>query len=206
MKKLAALLLSALFLLPLTACRTKETASRAETVQERYAALTSYTAAAAVELAGEEENVRYTLRFDADAEETKVTVLAPELLAGVTVHLTADTLKLEYDGLVLDAGGTPGGVSAVTCVPLALRAAGEGWLTERSEEEIEYGGGTVRALRLCFESEAGGETIQCTLWFGADDAPLRAEIAEKDIITAYMEFTSFAFCDTIAADESEAGG
>ena len=192
MKKLAALLLSALFLLPLTACRTKETASRAETVQERYAALTSYTAAAAVELAG--------------AEETKVTVLAPELLAGVTAHLTADTLKLEYDGLVLDAGGTPGGVSAVTCVPLALRAAGEGWLTERSEEEIEYGGGTVRALRLCFESEAGGETIQCTLWFGADDAPLRAEIAEKDKITAYMEFTSFAFCDTIAADESEAGG
>ena len=148
MKKLAALLLSALFLLPLTACRTKETASRAETVQERYAALTSYTAAAAVELADEEENVRYTLRFDADAEETKVTVLAPELLAGVTAHLAADTLKLEYDGLVLDAGGTPGGVSAVTCVPLALRAAGEGWLTERSEEEIEYGGGTVRALRL----------------------------------------------------------
>ena len=190
MKKLAALLLSALFLLPLTACRTKETASRAETVQERYAALTSYTAAAAVELADEEENVRYTLRFDADAEETKVTVLAPELLAGVTAHLTADTLKLEYDGLVLDAGGTPGGVSAVTCVPLALRAAGEGWLTERSEEEIEY----------------GGETIQCTLWFGAGDAPLRAEIAEKDKITAYMEFTSFAFCDTIAADESEAGG
>ena len=106
MKKLAALLLSALFLLPLTACRTKETASRAETVQERYAALTSYTAAAAVELADEEENVRYTLRFDADAEETKVTVLAPELLAGVTAHLAADTLKLEYDGLVLDAGGT----------------------------------------------------------------------------------------------------
>ena len=126
MKKLAALLLSALFLLPLTACRTKETASRAETVQERYAALTSYTAAAAVELA--------------------------------------------------------------------------------DEEEIGYGGGTVRALRLCFESEAGGETIRCTLWFGADDAPLRAEIAEKDKITAYMEFTSFAFCDTIAADESEAGG
>ena len=127
MKKLAALLLSALFLLPLTACRTKETASRAETVQERYAALTSYTAAAAVELADEEENVRYTLRSDADAEETRVTVLAPELLAGVAAHLAADTLKLEYDGLVLDAGGTPGGVSAVACVPLALRAAGEGW-------------------------------------------------------------------------------
>ena len=163
MKKLAALLLSALFLLPLTACRTKETASRAETVQERYAALTSYTAAAAVELADEEENVRYTLRFDADAEEIKVTVLAPELLAGVTAHLTADTLKLEYDGLVLDAGGTPGGVSAVTCVPLALRAAGEGWLTERSEEEIEYGGGTARwaAKRSDARSGSARMTRRC---------------------------------------------
>lgn len=139
MKKLAALLLSALFLLPLTACRTKETASRAETVQERYAALTSYTAAAAVELADEEENVRYTLRFDADAEETRVTVLAPELLAGVTAHLAADTLKLEYDGLVLDAGGTPGGVSAVTCVPLALRAA-RGGLADRAQR----GGDRIR--------------------------------------------------------------
>ena len=166
MKKLAALLLSALFLLPLTACRTKETASRAETVQERYAALTSYTAAAAVELADEEENVRYTLRFDADAEETKVTVLAPELLAGVTAHLAADTLKLEYDGLVLDAGGTPGGVSAVTCVPLALRAAGEGWLTERSEEEIEYGGGTCgcasRARRAAKRSNVRSGSARTT--------------------------------------------
>ena len=206
MRKLTALLLSALLLLSLTACRTKETVSRTQTVQERYAALTSYTAAAEVELVDGEGSVRYTLRFDADAEETRVTVLTPELLAGVTAHLAADTLRLEYDGFVLDAGGTPGGVSAVTCVPLALRAAGEGWLTERSEEEIECGGGTVRALRLCFESEAGGETIQCTIWFGADDAPLRAEIAEKDKITAYMEFTSFAFYDTIATDESEAGG
>ncbi len=206
MRRLAALLLSALLLFSLTACRTKETVSRAETVQTRYAALTGYTAAAEVEIAGEEKNERYTLRFDADETDTKITVLAPELLAGVTAHLAADTLKLEYDGLVLGAGETPGGVSAVTCVPLALRAAGEGWLLEHGEEEIAYGGEIVRALRLCFESEAGGETIRCTLWFDADDAPLRAEIAEKDKITAFMEFTSFAFCDTMAADESEVGG
>ena len=94
----------------------------------------------------------------------------------------------------------------MTCLHLTLRHAGEGWPAAHSEVTIPTNSVTVRALRLCFESEAGGETIQCTLWFGADDAPLRAEIAEKDKITAYMEFTSFAFCDTIAADESEAGG
>ena len=156
MKKLAALLLSALFLLPLTACRTKETASRAETVQERYAALTSYTAAAAVELAGEEENVRYTLRFDADAEETKVTVLAPELLAGVTAHLAADTLKLEYDGLVLDAGGTPGGVSAVT-VGIRLDHAEELRLRpDLTANGLKIMGEVIQAdLRPC--------ALQCTL-------------------------------------------
>ena len=71
MKKLAALLLSALFLLPLTACRTKETASRAGDGAGALCRAHVLTAAAAVELADEEENVRYTLRFDADAEETR---------------------------------------------------------------------------------------------------------------------------------------
>lgn len=200
MKKLAAAIFSALLLLlPLTAC-TKETDARAERVRDRYAAPLAYAAAAEVALAGETEDVRCTLRFDADGMETRVTVLAPELLAGVTARLGEDALRLEYDGLVLDAGGPIGGVNAVSCVPLALRAVGEGWLLERGEEDLSYGGGTVRALRLRFESEADGHTIETAVWFGADDTPLYAEIAENEKITAYMEFTSFAFCDTITQD------
>ena len=62
--------------------------------------------------------------------------------------------------------------------------------------------GRATALRLAKE----GYAVIATGRRADRLSPLRAEIAEKDKITAYMEFTSFAFCDTIAADESEAGG
>ena len=201
MRKFAALALSGLLLLSLPACRPRENEARAEELRGRYAALTAYTAAAEVVLPREEGDARYTLRFDADGEETRVTVLAPELLAGVTARLSTDALKLEYDGLVLDAGGAVEGLSAVNCVPLALRAAGGGYLLEQNEETF---GDTEHALRLSLESEASGSTLRYTIWFAPDGAPLYVEIAENEEVAAFMEFTSFAFCDTIAPDGSTA--
>lgn len=199
MRNFAAFLLALSLLLPLSACRADRDADRAAELQELYASATGYSAAAEVVIHDEEAELAYTLRFDADAEETRVTVLAPELLAGVTAHLAADTLALEYDGLVLDAGGALDGVSAVSCVPLVLRAVAAGYLTEESEEEIVHGGESVRALRLGFESEHSGTTLRCTVWFDDAREPLRAEIVENEKITAYMEFTSFDFCDTMTA-------
>ena len=199
MRKFAALVLSGLLLLSLPACRTGENEARAEELRGRYAALTAYSAAAEVALPREEGDARYTLRFDADGEETRVTVLAPELLAGVTARLSADALKLEYDGLVLDAGGAVEGLSAVNCVPLTLRAVGDGYLLEQNEETL---GDTERTLRLSLESEASGSTLRYTVWFTPDGAPLYAEIAENEEIAAFIEFTSFTFCDTMASDGS----
>lgn len=200
MRKLRILALLGVQLLLLTACHAGETYDRAAAVRERYAAAEAYSAAAEVILYDEEEILRYTLRFDAGEEAVKITVLAPELLAGITAHLTDDTLALEYDALVLDAGGAVNGVNAVSCVPLVLRAVADGWLLAQSEEEIEHGGERIRALRLCMETETDDETLCCTVWFGAGDAPLRARIEENEKITADIEFTSFAFCDTIPSD------
>lgn len=197
-RKHAAGLVPFALLLMLSACGGEAREERIAALREKYVAM-AYSAAAEVSVSDEAEELRYTLRFDADGEETRVTVLAPELLAGITARVAGETLALEYDGLVLNAGGTAGGVSAVNCVPLALRAVGEGWLVEENEEKIEHDGESVDALRLCFETERGGETLRCIVWFGADDAPLRAQIAENEKITADMEFTSFAFCDTITA-------
>lgn len=199
MRNFAAFLLAGALLLPLSACRADERADCIAAVREKYASAAGYSASAEVVFCDGTERLAYTLRFDADAEETRVTVLSPDLLAGVTAHLAADTLTLEYDGLVLDAGGTIDGVSAVNCVPLVLRAVAEGYLTEESEEEIDRGGERVHALRLGFESEHGSGTLRCIVWFDDAGLPLRAEIAENEKITAYMEFTSFDFCDTIAA-------
>lgn len=196
MRRLSAALL-ALALLALTACRAEEDGVRLDALREKYGAGMTYTASAQVTVHGETEDISYTLRFDADGAETRVTVLAPELLAGVTARLSADSLALEYDGLVLDAGGAVTGVNAVSCVPLALCAVGEGWLLDECTESIDREDGSIRALRARFETDANGETLRCTVWFDENDAPLRAAIEENEKITADMEFTSFAFYDTI---------
>jgi len=201
MRKFALLALTGLLLLSLPACRPRENEDRIEELRGRYAALTAYAAAAEIALPRGEDDARYTLRFDADGEETRVTVLAPELLAGVTAHLSADATKLEYDALVLDAGGAVEGLSAVSCVPLTLRAVGEGYLLEQNEETF---GETERALRLSLEGEGSGSVLRYTVWLAPDGAPLYAEIAENEEIAAFIEFTSFTFCDTMASDGSAA--
>lgn len=202
MQRMPTLALSALFLLSLTACGTEDTAQRAETLREHYAQHTAYTAEAEVELVRETENECYTLRVESDGEDTRVTVLAPALLVDISAHLTGETLALEYDGMLLDAAGAAEGLCAVNCVPLTLRAVGSGTLLEHSEERF---GETERALRLCFESEASGAVLRYTVYFDANGAPFYAEVAENEKIAAFMEFTSFAFCDTIDADGGAAG-
>lgn len=195
--------LAALLTLILVGCGAAAEEDRIPTIQKRYAAAAGYSAVAELRLAREDEETRYTLRVDAAEEGASVTVLAPELLAGVTAHLDADALKLEYDGLVLDAGGTIDSLCAVNCLPLTLRAVAEGYVVEENEETFDD---IQHALRACFESEASGETLRYTVWFSADDLPLYAEIAKNEEIAIYMEFTSFTFCDIIPADESDADG
>lgn len=183
----------------LTGCGGEGTEERTAQVREAYAAHPAYSAAAEVEIAREDETLRYTLRVDAQEEETAVTVLAPELLAGTCAHLRGDALRLEYDGLILDAGSAAEGLSAVNCIPLTLRAVAEGYLLAQSVETLDDVEG---ALRLSVESEAGGGTLCYAVWFDADGAPLYAEIQEKEEIAAFIRFTNFAFCDILPSEEN----
>lgn len=203
MERIVSFALSALLALTLTACGAEDTAARAEAVRERCAERPAYTAEAEVTLVREPDSVSYTLRVEAAEDETRVTVLAPALLAGTTARLTGDALTLEYDGLILDAGSAVEGLSAVNCIPLTLRAAADGTLLEQSEEAC---GDCERALRLSLESEASGTTLRYTVYFDASGAPLGAEIAENEKIAAFMEFTSFEFCAKISVDGAAVQG
>ena len=182
MRKIFALLLPTL-LVSLAACTSEQGEDRASQVQERCAGSERYTAVAEVTIVQAEENGTYTLRVDAAEETAKVTVLAPDALAGVTAELSADTRRLEYDGLVLDAGNEAGGLCAANCVPRTLRAAAEGYLLEQNTEPL---GGVDDALRLTFESEMGGAVLHYTIWFDENDVPLYAEIAEEGKIAAFI--------------------
>ena len=194
MKRIYALL--ALFTLLLTGCAAEQTDARAETLQQKYAALSGCDARAAAAVVRDDETRQYTLDIAKDGDETRVTVLEPEALAGVTAVVSGDALSLEFDGMTLDAGSADERISAVNAADIVLRAAASGYVTERNTERYE----DTDALRLCFETEQGGERLYVTAWFDAEDAPLYAEIERDGEVLAYLEFTDFVFHDIIPAE------
>ena len=194
MKQLCALL--ALLTLLLTGCAAGQADTRVETLQQKYAALSGCDARVAVTVACDGETRQYTLDIAKEGDETRVTVLEPEPLAGVGAVVSGDALSLAYDGMVLDAGSADERVSAVNAADILLRAAASGYVTERNTERYE----DTDALRLCFETEQGGETLRVTAWFDAADRPLYAELERGGEVLAYLEFTDFVFHDIIPAE------
>ena len=190
MRRIVILLAAALLL---SGCAADRTDIRAETLQQTYAAMSGCNARAEETVVLDGETRRYVVDVAKDGGTTRVTVVEPEALAGVSASVTDGVLALEYDGMVLDAGGTGTEISAMNAADIVLRAVAEGWITERNTERFE---GTD-ALRLCFETEQGGETLLVTAYFDAADTPLYAELERDGRVLAYLRFTDFAFCDIL---------
>lgn len=178
---LAALLLSG--------CAAESTDTRAENLQQKYAAMDGYAATVELTAADRDESMHYRLDVRRQDGETRVTVLEPEAIAGVSATVSGDALSLTYDGMALEAGGAPTELNAVNGTDLVLRAAANGFITEQNHEPYE---GTD-ALRLCLETEQNGQTLRVTVYFDDQDAPLYAEIERDGWVMQYLEFTNFTF-------------
>ncbi len=64
----------------------------------------------------------YRLSCVSDAEGSEVETLAPELIAGVKARIGAGSARIEYEGLILDAGEVSEGLSPVTALPMLCEA------------------------------------------------------------------------------------
>ena len=194
MKKLLGYLLPLILLL--TACGADAGADRVSEVQTLYARLQGYAAEVKIDMAREDETLRYTLLLTKDGDAISARVLAPDALRGVTARIDGEALALEYDGAVLDAGTLNPKVSALSCVPLLLDAFPGSYVTAQSVERF----GEQDALRVCFETDCGGEKLACTVYFSEENAPLYAEIAENGKIILFAEFTDFTFGAILSSD------
>ena len=199
MKKLLGYLLPLMLLL--TACGGEAGVDRVAEVQTLYASLRGYAAEVKIDIPREDETLHYTLSLTKDGDALSARVLAPDALKGITAHIDGDALALEYDGIVLDAGTLNPKVSALSCVPLLLQAFPESYITAQSTERF----GEQDALRVCFETDCGGEKLGCIVYFSAENAPLYAEIAENGKIILFAEFTNFTFGAILSLDAQEQG-
>lgn len=164
---------------------------RAEEIQKTYAAQSGYQAQAIVSIPRAEETLCYTLAVEASGEETEVSVLAPETIAGITARVQNDTLALCYDGWVLDAGTVSEQVSAVNAVPFVMHAIAEGYLCSCGTERIDG----QNCLCPCYSTQRGDDTFFVTVAFDASGAPLAAEIVQEETVLSAVQFTAFTFAN-----------
>ena len=183
----------ACFSLLLCACGAAQPEFRVQNLQHRYTETERMTANVAVSVVCADETASYRLHLEHGADETKITLLEPEEIAGIGAVVSSGELSIVYDGMVLSAGSLMPGLSAVNAADVVLRAAADGYVTEQSYERYE----DTEALRLCLETELDGETLHTIVFFDAEDAPLYAEIESQGEILAYLEFTDFAFGDIL---------
>lgn len=152
------------------------------------------------ELSCEQEGLLWEGELECDycpEGESRIRVLAPETIAGVTAVVDGGTRRLEYEDLCLDIGDlSPEEISPMEALPQLMDALREGWLLEENEEEWE----DIPCWRVELDQTGPqGGKILSTLWLKTEDGtPLRGEIAVEGERIFTAEFTEFAFCDTMS--------
>ena len=97
--------------------------------QEEFLSKAEHNITAEVTGVIEDTHCEFTLLYHANAQEETVEVLAPELIANVKAHMSADGSRLSFDGVMLETGeGIDSKLSPLTALPMFMRALREGHL------------------------------------------------------------------------------
>ena len=149
---------------------------------ERLGALDALSFTAQVRAEYEHKTARFTLAYEQDSEGGRITVVAPELIRGVSASVKPGSTTLEYDSVVLDTGSLDSfGLSPLSAIPTMLRAMRDGHVDSIGEENGR------RMVTL--EPDDG---LKCSVWFNkADMRPLRAELITDGRVTVYVEISDW---------------
>ena len=181
MKRLS--ILFALFLaLLLAGCGKSSAESELESFSARLNAAEALRFTARVRAEYEHKTARFTLAYEENAEGGRVTVLAPELIRGVSARFKPGGTTLEYDSVVLDTGSLDSfGLSPMSSLPVLLHALRVG----HAESFREEGGQTVAQL-------APDDALLCTVWFEKNPMrPVRAELVTDGRVTVVIEISEW---------------
>ena len=130
----------------------------------------------------EHKTARFTLSYYEDAQGGKVTVLAPQLIAGVSARIKPGSTSLEYDGVCLGTGELDDfGLSPMSAPPMLVQALKDGDVNAVWSE----GGCTVLELQRTDE-------LVCTVWFAPEDmTPRQAELRSDGRVKVFAEISDW---------------
>ena len=166
----------------LTACGKRRSEGDYRAFAEHLNSLNSLSFTARVRAEYEHKTARFGLSYAEDSEGGRVTVLAPELIRGVSARVKPGRSTLEDDSVVLDTGSLDSfGLSPLSSLPAMLRAMRLGHLDSIWEED----GKTVVTLEP-------DDELRCTVWLSRPDLrPLRAELITDGRVRVYVDISDW---------------
>ena len=154
--------------------------------RENYLSLTEHEITAAVTSSDDEKVCDYTLRYALSSESETVEVLAPETIARIKANIEQDSVRLDYNGVMLETGSSLSEkLSPLTALPVFNDVIREGHLENswrETEDETEL---VVTELEM-------PDGTRMTLWLNiADMKPVHADIRSGDKIQIKISITEF---------------
>lgn len=161
-------------------------------IRGEYLSLSAWTATVSVTADYGERVYDFVLDVSWEKEgETVLTVVEPELIAGITARLKEDGAYLEYDGASLSTGPLTGeGMTPLEAVPFLMEQLTSGYMARCDHETWDE----WQVLRVdCRDPEGEeGTGSECALFFDPDTHDLlRAELSYDGAVVLTAEFTDF---------------
>ena len=178
MKKLLVPLMISLCLL--CGCADKgEQSFEQFTTQLRETENISFTAAVRAEYA--DKTAEFTLKYTQTGEMARVTVVEPEIIAGISACVKEGSLQLEYDGAILDIGQlTDSDLSPMSALPLITDALKNAYV------DIAWTEDDMIAARLMPDDD----TV-VTVRLNSELVPQSAEISYKEKTVVFAEISQW---------------
>lgn len=129
----------------------------------------------------------FTVDYERDERSEAVTVVYPELIAGVRARVTGEATELEYEGLCLDVGELDDyGLTPMSALPVLIDTMTYGHLDSWWEED----GKTVLLL-------AADDHLSATVWLESGTlTPMRAELVSNGLVVVYCDISDWRLSTT----------
>ena len=167
----------------LSGCGTSDVKAAYKNFSEELSAQDGLSFTASLRAEYEHKTARFTLSYTEDAERGTVTVVKPELIAGVSAHVEHGGTSLEYDGVMLDTGDLDEfGLSPMSSLPMLVQALREGYLDSFWAED----GKSVYQL-------VPNDNLVCTVWFEPETmTPVRAELISGGRVKVFVDISDWS--------------
>lgn len=187
MRRAAALLLGFLALLSLTSCKSGKESANEKALEIRDTVLASDITFSAYITADYGDRV-YDFKLDYDSPGSRITVLEPEIISGITVGISESGTVLSYDGAELNTGAlTEDGLSPIASIPTLVTEWQSGYISESYFEKLGDRDVTVITTTI-------SESVTHSTWFDRETGlPVKSEIASEGYVVIQCVYEDVVF-------------